>query len=89
MTTLSKLPALTPGLCLSNILKFHCKLLVQRSVSSTEHGITPSQICHEIAPPYLTPEHIFGSYMWQSRVENERYSVAYFDRIRVFNAPYP
>ena len=27
-------------------------------------------------------------YMWQSRVENEHYFVAYFDRIRVFKAPY-
>ena len=53
MATLSKLPALTLGLCLYNILKFHCKPLVQWSVSSTEHGITPSKICHEIAPPYL------------------------------------
>ena len=53
MATLSKLPALTLGLCLYNILKFHCKPLVQWSVSSTEHGITPSKICHEIVPPYL------------------------------------
>ena len=28
-------------------------------------------------------------YMWQSRVENKHYSVAYFDRIRVFKALYP
>ena len=27
-------------------------------------------------------------YMWQSRVEIEDYSVAYFDRITVFEAPY-
>ena len=27
-------------------------------------------------------------HVWQSRVENEHYSVAYFDRIRVFKAPY-
>ena len=26
--------------------------------------------------------------MWQSRVEIEGYSVAYFDRIAVFEAPY-
>ena len=53
MSTLSKLPVLTPGLCLYSILKFHCKPLVQWSVSCTEHGITSSKICHEIAPPYL------------------------------------
>ena len=27
-------------------------------------------------------------YMWQSRVEIEGYSVAYFDRIAAFEAPY-
>ena len=27
-------------------------------------------------------------HMWQSRVEIERYSVVYFDRIAVFEAPY-
>ena len=28
------------------------------------------------------------SYMWQSRVEIEGYSVAYFDRITMFEVPY-
>ena len=31
---------------------------------------------------------LFRFYMWQSRVEIEGYSVAYFDRIAVFEAPY-
>ena len=30
----------------------------------------------------------FMLHMWQSRVDNEHYSIAYFDRIRVFKAPY-
>ena len=29
-----------------------------------------------------------GTYMWQSHVEIEGYSVAYFDRIVAFEAPY-
>ena len=29
-----------------------------------------------------------GIHLWQSRVENERYSVAYFDRIRMFKVLY-
>ena len=29
-----------------------------------------------------------GMDMWQSRVETEGYSVAYFDRIAAFEAPY-
>ena len=30
----------------------------------------------------------FYMYMWQSRVENEHYSVAYFDRTRAFTTLY-
>ena len=32
--------------------------------------------------------HMSNSHMWQSRVEIEGYSVAYFDRIDVFKALY-
>ena len=31
---------------------------------------------------------VYILYMWQSRVEIEGYSVAYFDRIAAFKAPY-
>ena len=31
---------------------------------------------------------IYWTYMWQSRVEIDDYSVAYFDHIAVFEAPY-
>ena len=35
-----------------------------------------------------TPEEVKGIYnMWQSRVEMEGYSVAYFNRIAAFEAP--
>ena len=31
---------------------------------------------------------MYPTYVWQSRVEIEGYSVAYFDRIAAFKAPY-
>ena len=36
----------------------------------------------------LFPSKINSYYMWQSHVEIECYSVAYFDRIAVFERPY-
>ena len=52
--TLSKLPALTLGLCLHNILKLHCKPFVRMSVLSTEHGITPRNFIPKLPRFILT-----------------------------------
>ena len=37
---------------------------------------------------WVSPLYLSALHMWQSRVEIEGYSVAYFDRIPVFEVPY-
>ena len=53
--------------------------------SPAAHENTAAHSCN-IQPCYLLTHQII--YMWQSRVEIEGYSVAYFDRIAAFEALY-
>ena len=49
--------------------------------------VTLEQVCWAVKPCVLHTVHGF-SYMWQSRVEIEGFSVAYFDCIAAFEALY-
>ena len=56
------------------------------------YGTRVKQLCKVFTPEqpadYIKHHRGLRNYMWQSRVEIEYYSIAYFDRVIVFKAPY-